>query len=119
MRSFMWGTAVILAALSVNCANSQDHAFSVRDDIRMVRFSDPSSDPDAPGSDIAAQSPDGKHVAIVTSRGILTSDQIESDVTIFDLREVAAFLKNRALPAPKPRMIARIVSLPHRDQTTA
>jgi len=119
MRSFMWGTAIVLAALSVICANSQDHAFSVQDDIRMVRFSDPSSDPDVPGSDIAAQSPDGKYVAIVTRRGILTSDRIESDVTVFDLREVARFLKNRALAAPKPRMIARMVSLPHRDQTTA
>jgi dipeptidyl aminopeptidase/acylaminoacyl peptidase len=115
----MYWAAIVMAALPVNRATSQGHAFSVKDDIQMVRFSDPSSDPSIPASDQASQSPDGRYVAIVTTRGLLVSDETESDITIFNLREVAAFLKNGMASAPKPRTIARNVSVLHRDQTVA
>src|ERR1700723_2670569 len=99
-------------------AISPDHAFSVKDDIAMVRFSDPSSEPGDPGSDVARCSPDGKYIVVVTTKGLLESDQIESDVTVFRLQAISDFLKGEDRP-PRPRVIATIVSFPHREQTMA
>jgi dipeptidyl aminopeptidase/acylaminoacyl peptidase len=99
-------------------ASSQDHAFSVKDDIAMVRFSDPTSDPDTPGSNEARRSPDGNYIAVVTTKGLLESDRIESDVSVFRLKEVSDYLKG-AEQAPKRRVVATIVSFPHREQTMA
>jgi dipeptidyl aminopeptidase/acylaminoacyl peptidase len=119
MRLYVRWTAIGIAALAASHANPQDHAFSVKDDIQMSRFSDPLPDSSVPGSENAVQSPDRRYVAIVTTRGILALDQIESDITIFSLREVSAFLDGEAKSEPKPRTIARIASVPHHDTTIA
>ena len=110
--------AVGLAVLIPTVARAQNHSFSVKDDIAMARFSDPSSDPEIPGSEAAKPSPDGDFVAIVTTKGLLASDQIESDLSIFRIKEVSTFLEGEG-PLPRPRVIASIVSYPHREQTTA
>ena len=80
----------------------------------MVRFSDPRSNTELPGSEFARESPDGRFVAVVTSKGLLASDQIESTVSIFDVAKISSFLKGQLAQAPTPRTIARIVSFPHR-----
>ena len=67
---------------------------------------------------MAKLSPDGDYVAIVTTKGLLESDQIESNLSVFRLKETFAFLEGAGLP-PQPRVIASIVSYPHREQTTA
>ncbi|HTF71812.1 MAG TPA: hypothetical protein VK638_55010 [Edaphobacter sp.] len=110
--------AIGFAALSLFPTIAQSHPFSVKDDIAMVRFSEPSSDPDVPGSETAKPSPDGDYVAIITTKGLLKSNQIESDISVFRLKEVSAFLEG-AGPRPQPRVIASIVSYPHREQTNA
>jgi len=110
--------AIGFAALSILPARAQDHRFSVKDDIAMVRFSEPSSEPGVLGSETAKPSPDGDYVAIITTKGLLASDQIESDLSVFRLKEVSAFLEGAA-PRPQPRVIASIISYPHREQTTA
>src|SRR6266702_2234453 len=97
-------SAIGLAALSPVAAIAQEHPFSVKDDIAMARFSEPSSDPDVPGSEMAKPSPDGDYVAIVTTKGLLASDQIASDLSVFRLKEVSAFLEGAA-PRPQPRVI--------------
>lgn len=78
--------AIGFAAVSLLPAIAQDHPFSVKDDIAMVRLSESSSDSDALDSEMASQSPDGDYVAIITTRGILALDQIESDLLIFRLK---------------------------------
>src|SRR5260370_10746365 len=110
--------AIGFAALSLLPARAQDHSFSVKDDIAMVRFSEPSFDPNVSGSETAKLSPDGDYVAILTTKGLLASDKIESDLSVFRLKEVSAFVEG-AGPRPQPRVIASIVSYPHREQTTA
>jgi dipeptidyl aminopeptidase/acylaminoacyl peptidase len=119
MKSFLYWAAIGIAALPQTRANSQDHPFTVKDDIAMMRFSDPLPEPNIPGSEIAKPSPDREHVAVVTTRGLLDSDQIESDISIFDLKDVAVFLNNPAAQPPKPRVIAKIASFPHREETNA
>jgi dipeptidyl aminopeptidase/acylaminoacyl peptidase len=110
--------AIGFAALSLLTASAQDHRFSVKDDIAMVRFSNPSSDPDVLGSETAKPSPDGEYVAIVTTKGLLESDQIESDLSVFRLNEISAFFEG-AGPPPERRVIASIASYPHREKATA
>lgn len=118
MKIFLCRTALCAAALTSACAYSQDHAFSVKDDIAMVRFSDPRPTTNLPGSEFAQESPDGRFVAVVTSKGRLASDQIESTLSIFETEKIAAFLKGDLTQAPSPRTIARVVSFPHRDLPT-
>lgn len=119
MKSYVCWAAISIAALPLARANSQDHPFSVKDDIAMIRFSDPSSEHSVAGREIVKPSPDGKHFALVTTRGLLDSDQIESKISIFDLNVVSAFLEAATGKPPKPRIIATIVSFPHREQTVA
>jgi len=99
------------------CSKSQDHPFSVKDDIAMVRFSDPSAEDEAPDSIPATNSPDGKYVAIVTTRGLLESNEVESAISIFELEEVRNAVNNPTRILPKPLVIASITSFPHREQT--
>ena len=81
-----WVVFAILATMFVasDCARAQERPFTVKDDIEMVRFSDPYPLPDAPDSNYAKRSPDGKHFAIVVTRGLLKSDMLESSILIFD-----------------------------------
>jgi hypothetical protein len=110
-----WSCCVILAGLLgayVN-ASSQNSAFTIQDDIAMVRFSDPFPRSAVPGSDILPQSPDGRYFAVITTKGILKSDEIESQISIFDRDTIKSFVQpNVMLPAPAPRVIATIVGSP-------
>jgi len=118
MKILVYSCLVVPSLLTPRLVIAQEHNFSVKDDIAMVRFSDPTADLDNPVSDNAKTSPDGKHVAVVTTRGILASDQIESTVSVFDLNSVDRFL-NEATRPPRPRAVATVVSYPHREQLDA
>jgi dipeptidyl aminopeptidase/acylaminoacyl peptidase len=119
MKSCAFLCAIAMALLPLASAYSQDHPFSVKDDIAMVRFSDPYPDHSIPGSALARKSPDGKYVAVVTTRGLLDSDQLESEISVFDLADVSAFLRAAPMQPPAPRIIAKIVSFPHREEANA
>lgn len=116
MKAFVYSCLVVPSLLAPRLSLAQEHSFSVKDDIAMVRFSDPTADVNSPVSENAKISPDGKHVAVVTTRGILDSDQIESTVSIFDFTAIDHFLSDAALSAPKPRVVADIATCPHREQ---
>jgi hypothetical protein len=85
----------------------------------MVRFSDPRAQPGVAGSDVANRSPDGKYIAIVTTRGLLSSDLIESRLSVFNTDRLKGFLDSPAGSPPLPRILATVVSYPHREQTMA
>jgi hypothetical protein len=111
---------VALTALSALCPEAQEHPFSVKDDIEMVRFSDPYPLNHMASSTIAQESPDRRHFAVVTTRGLLASDLVESSITVFDRAELKAFLHgSQDAHRPEPRVVARIRSYPHREQSTA
>jgi dipeptidyl aminopeptidase/acylaminoacyl peptidase len=97
-------------------SRSQNGTFSVKDDIAMVRFSDPSAETQASPDNEANVSPDRKHVAIVTTKGLLESDQIQSTISVFEIESVRAFLDHPSQPLPMPRIIARIATVPHFEQ---
>lgn len=111
--------AALLGALNLTCAHGQQHIFDVRDDIALRRFNSPSPEATVPGSELAETSPDGRFVAIVTTRGILARDLVQTEILLFDLHQVAAYLHTPALSAPKPRLIASVESYPHHVEPDA
>ncbi len=119
MNALRWVVVTLATSFAMPHLFSQQHPFSVKDDIAMTRISFPHTDPHQPGSEIAWPSPDGTEVAIVTSRGILSGDLIESRILVFDLGTIRHALENPRWPMPKPRVIATIDSVPTAIETDA
>jgi dipeptidyl aminopeptidase/acylaminoacyl peptidase len=117
MNSSLLSTIILSLIVSSASAQSQNHAFSVKDDIAMLRFSDPSLEQSDLNNGRAKFSPDGRFVAIVTTKGLLASDEIESTVSTFDLGAVGSTLRDPSRQPPKPRIAAAIVARPNREQT--
>ena len=67
----------------------------------MVRFSDPSDEQENFDANRIKDSPDGRHVAIVTTRGLLESDQLESTLSILDLEHIDRFLRDPSRPVKR------------------
>lgn len=113
---------VVLVSIIFQSASGQgttdSPSFSVKDDIAMVRFSDPSAERDTEEQEAKRYSPDGEHLAVVTTRGLLVSDQVESSIAVFDVNEVKHFLRSPSVKAPMPRIVASIRAIPQGQQTT-
>ncbi len=100
--------ALLLLILATPCS-AVDRSFTVWDSISMARFNDPyTRDPEAR----AKMSPDGRHFAVVTSRG-LDSNKIESSIWTFEADQVRTFLRSSSkASAPRPRLLARFSAVP-------
>jgi dipeptidyl aminopeptidase/acylaminoacyl peptidase len=84
--------------------------FGVKDSIEMVRFSDPIPYPDQP----ASHSPDGRFMVVVTSRGIIRSNQIESTIWLWKTQEVLRYVRSPGSSAePRPRALVIVSSVPN------
>lgn len=82
----------------------QKNSFTVKDSIQMVHFSDPQWRASNP--QVWKTSPDGSHVLLVTTKGIVASDEVESTLWTLDLRQIAVHLRNKASVAPPiPRRV--------------
>ncbi len=92
-------------------------SFSVRDDISMVRFNDPS---ESHGDAVATFSPNGKYFVVVTSRGILSSDEIRSTLRVYSSNETIDHIQRSAPPRQLvPRMATTLAAVPSDHQVTA
>lgn len=80
--------------------------FTVQDSIEMARFGRYRGEP--------VFSPDRKHFAVITSRGILRSNEIESTLWIFRSEEVQDYLTGAA-KQPTPKAAARVVAVPQQQ----
>jgi dipeptidyl aminopeptidase/acylaminoacyl peptidase len=81
---------------------AQTNPFTVADSIQMSHFNDPTRNTANPPD--WKISPDGSEVLLVTTRGIISSDEVETTLWIIDLRDVAQYLKrtdDRTPPSPK------------------
>jgi dipeptidyl aminopeptidase/acylaminoacyl peptidase len=84
--------------------------FTVRDSIEMTTFSDPSQ---VYGSSEAKASPDGSHYVVVTTRGLLESNEVQSTVWVFDTAEVLLRLSSAGeRHSISPRAIATLTARP-------
>ena len=108
IRTFL---ALIAGAVLACPCTAQVHRFSVQASIEMVRFSDASANF---SGGVVYPSPDGKHIALVTSKGIIKSNEVESSLWIFDTESIKRFLDGRQIgsPPPRPRLIAKIAAVP-------
>ena len=89
---------------------SSSRGFNVRDSIAMVRFSDPIPYPDQP----ASQSPDGRFTVVVTSRGIIHSNQVESTIWLWNTQRVLEYVRSSGSSVePRPRALAVVSSIPN------
>jgi hypothetical protein len=83
--------------------------FTVSDAIEMTTFSDPYTRlPDAE----CKGSPDGKHFFVITTRGILRTNQLESTLWVYSAAEVDRYLRERQDRAPRPRLLFRKFGVP-------
>ena len=82
--------------------------FSVRDSIRMSRFDVPNGEP--------LFSPDKRFFSIVTSRGIIESDSIESTLWVFRTAEVRQFVESDiTAQGPRGRPIVKLTRVPRNN----
>jgi dipeptidyl aminopeptidase/acylaminoacyl peptidase len=91
--------------LSARTSFAERRGFTVRDSIEMTRFDDPwelQKDPEAKFS------PDARYFIVVTSRGLLGSNQIESTLRLFDTKAVEDFVNSRdSIMEPPPCILVR------------
>lgn len=97
----------IVSPVSIKVA-AQSRFFSVEDSISMTTFNRPS------GTDATSQtdySPDGRYVTVVTSRGLLATNQIESTIWLLKADAVSHFLKGDDASPPKDAVPHRIATI--------
>lgn len=116
-NSRIFSVIALMAIVPIRCMPGQQRAFSVKDDIAMARFNDPSADINAVENDSDNYSPDGKHVAVVTTRGLIATDQSRSEITLFEVAEIERFLQSGPRSRPRPRRIAAVTAISQGQQT--
>ncbi len=110
---------LILAAIAPRPCVGQRHPFTVKDDIEMARFSNPRSLPGFMDTEVAQRSPDGKYFVVVTTKGNLTSDLLESRIVIFAASDIWALLNSAKPHSISPRVLATLASFPHHHEVSS
>jgi hypothetical protein len=106
MKKWLCCYMASVLALASPFGRAQGHAFTVQDDIAMVRFNSPSAL--AAGAE-AQSSPDGRYVVVLSSRGLIASDETESVLSLYRSVDVLAFVAASAeAAAPPPRTVVRM-----------
>jgi dipeptidyl aminopeptidase/acylaminoacyl peptidase len=102
-------TLVIVSCLSPSVTLGQAaRSMTVRDSIEKVTFID---DADT-GSELANFSPDGRHFFVMTERGVLQSNQVETTIWLFDPASVSDLLKHASTERfPDPSALVKMATL--------
>lgn len=114
----------IIAVLTAGCGltsggaqtSDQGSPFTVKDSIEMTTFSDPYTR--TPGAE-AKEAPDGSGFLVVTTRGILRTNTLESSLWCYSRKRVEDFLNGRIKRAPRGRLLLRVVAVPTAEQTNS
>src|ERR1700739_1771667 len=88
--------------------------FTVANSIAMTTFSEPSGlEQDA----TPLESPDGKYFLVVSSRGLMKSNEVESTIWLFDNSAIQKYLRGEGAQAynPAPRMLGKVAAIPVAD----
>ena len=80
-------------------------AFTVRDSIEMARFGRMDEKP--------TFSADGKYFAVVTSRGIIQNNQIESTLLVFATEALKEYFRRNEAEKLTPKVVARLAVTPN------
>ncbi len=95
------------AATEERSSQTSTRYFTVRDSIEMARFGRVDYEP--------IFSPDGEYFAVVTSRGIIEKNEVESTLWFFSTEAVRECLRRREAKAPTPKVVARLAAIPNRQ----
>jgi dipeptidyl aminopeptidase/acylaminoacyl peptidase len=108
IRTFISLGATMVSAFNPVASHTEDRGFTVEDSIELTAFEFELRTPEG-----ITFSPDRKHFALVTVRGLMASNQTESDLWTFDTRQVADFvLANDAVKLPLRKRVARLIGVP-------
>jgi dipeptidyl aminopeptidase/acylaminoacyl peptidase len=88
-KPLQW-VALALCAMCVANAEGVGRGFTVTDSIEMSTFSSPSSGERSPKVDY---SPDGRYFLVVTTRGVLNTNQSESTLRVFESQRTIQFVR--------------------------
>jgi dipeptidyl aminopeptidase/acylaminoacyl peptidase len=109
-RFALRGSLLCLSLMFSSRGLAEKPGFTVRDSIEMQTFSIPSQ---LAQSDEPDWAPDRRHFVVVTSRGLLLSNKVESTIWLFDTNAVGHFLEGSGISAMlSPRVIARVSATP-------
>jgi hypothetical protein len=112
IRTYIFCCIAFLGVIYVltRSLQSESRPITVRDCIEMTTFSDPAAwDPESK----VTYSPNEKYFSVVTSRGMLRSDQIESILWLFNAQSTRHFVNAPYdTTRPQPRLLVRFSGLP-------
>jgi dipeptidyl aminopeptidase/acylaminoacyl peptidase len=111
-RAIRAATVVLFTTCVVPPAPASDRVFTVRDAIELTTFSDPHGQ-EPVGS--AKASPDCKHFAVVTTRGSVETNEVESTLSVFDTEDLESFLRVASAKPVAPRQLATVRSVPRTE----
>jgi len=99
-------------ALASGTGSAQNKFFTVRDSIAMSVFIDPETRLGDVSDTQVELSPDLRHFAVVTSKGLIESNEIESTLWMFDSDFAkAALYPDHSSKAALPRVVARLAAV--------
>jgi dienelactone hydrolase len=101
--------AAICLFVSIPAFGGTQRVFSAQDAITMNRFN-PLRTRIAPP--LFEFSPNRRCLVFVTSRGVLNSDSIESNLWLYDVREIEGALRGLRPFLPSPRLLATVSAIP-------
>jgi dipeptidyl aminopeptidase/acylaminoacyl peptidase len=92
---------------------AQEHSFDVRDSINLTTFNMPSEEET---NSMASFSPDRRYFVVVTSRGLMEHDEIESSLGILDTSRIRSFINGGHVGTMlSPRIMSTVVGVPRTD----
>lgn len=102
---FLLLTIMLMLSLGSFVSNANATGMTVDDSIAMVRFSDPFTRL----TDAECKfSPDGRNFLVVTTRGILSTNKLESALWLYSADDVSRYLHTKNGQPPKPRMLFKV-----------
>jgi len=105
--------APVSASFGSQTRTSSDRPFTVRDSIEMTTFSDPyMRSPEAK----CKFSPDGKYFFVITTKGNLEHNQLQSALWLYSTEQVNVFLHGKNAVAPKPQLLWQDDAVPKAQQ---
>jgi hypothetical protein len=102
-----------LCAAQFNCIvfAAEQRPFTIKDSIELSYFVRPvlwSVNQEPPTEPVL--SPDGKQILVVTRKGILAKNKIQSSIWILERQAIKDFVEKTARARPQPRMIASFMA---------
>jgi hypothetical protein len=111
MRQRPFRAAVLVCGLllagSASAADGDKRPLTVKEEISIAYFGDPNTGQTAP----ITLSPDGRYVAVHTTRGDLAENRMHDEVRVYDLERLKAWLaKKYRVPPPPPVTTVRLAT---------